>query len=166
MLYNYIDDQTKFYVVPWFGLLGVLVTLVWLPDTTGLDLKEQERRWNYIRAGRPQDYHGIAVHPKHLSWWERWRGLGRQYDADRDYRQKIEELRGEWEEAQAAKHGEGAAAHADAHDSVWSSDVSTYYQSTKSPFLAGREKYVDDSPNRSADGSGDGANGANEKLNI
>ena len=31
----------------------------------------QERRWHYIRAGCPQDYHGVAVHPRHLSWWER-----------------------------------------------------------------------------------------------
>ena len=148
VLYNYIDDQTKFYVVPWFGLMGVLVTVLWLPDTTGLDLKEQERRWAYIRAGRAEDYHGIAVHPKHLSLWERWRGLGRQYDAALDYRQKIEELRGEWEEAQAAKHAEDE--HFDPHDSVWSSDVSTYYQTTKSPYMAGKEKYPDDdSPDRS-----------------
>lgn len=44
ILYNYIDTQTKFYVVTWFGLAGVLLTFVFLPDTTGLDLKEQERR--------------------------------------------------------------------------------------------------------------------------
>ena len=47
VLYNYIDTQTKFYVVPWFGLAGMLMTWLWLPDTTGLDLKEQERRWRY-----------------------------------------------------------------------------------------------------------------------
>lgn len=47
VLYNYINTQTKFYVVPWFGLAGMLITWLWLPDTTGLDLKEQERRWRY-----------------------------------------------------------------------------------------------------------------------
>jgi sugar phosphate permease len=57
ILYNYIDTQTKFYVVPWFGLAGAILTFVFLPDTTGLDLKEQERRWTYIRAGRAEDYH-------------------------------------------------------------------------------------------------------------
>ncbi|KAH0543037.1 hypothetical protein FGG08_002645 [Glutinoglossum americanum] len=67
ILYNYIDTQTKFYVVPWFGLLGAGLTFLFLPDTTGLDLKEQERRWQYIRSGREQDYHGVAVHPHHLS---------------------------------------------------------------------------------------------------
>lgn len=40
-----------------------------MPDTTGLDLKEQERYWAYVKAGRAHDYHGIAVHPRHLSWW-------------------------------------------------------------------------------------------------
>ena len=44
VVYNYISTQTKFYFVPWFGLLGMLVTALFLPDTTGLDLKEQERR--------------------------------------------------------------------------------------------------------------------------
>ena len=151
-------------MVPWFGLLGMLVTLLWLPDTTGLDLKEQERRWNYIRAGRAQDYHGVAVHPKHLSWYERWQGLGKQYDADLDYRQKIEELRGEWEEQQAAKHGEDE--HFDAHDSVWSSDVSTYYQTSRSPYMAGQEKYPpgDNGPDRSNGGATNGLGGTNEKM--
>jgi hypothetical protein len=93
VLYNYIDTQTKFYVVPWFGLVGLIVTFLFLPDTTGLDLKEQERRWNYIRSGREADYHGIAIHPKHLSVWERWRGVGKHYDADLDYAAKVHEMR-------------------------------------------------------------------------
>lgn len=79
-----------------------------LPDTTGLDLREQERYWvvspasyrarpprpfagraaartrsrrrielltvprqQCVRQGREEDYHGIAIHPRHLSWYER-----------------------------------------------------------------------------------------------
>lgn len=106
VMYNYIDTQTKFYVVPWFGLGGALVTWLFLPDTTGLDLKEQERRWTYIRAGREGDYHGIAVHPKHLSVWERLRGVGKHYNAELDYEQKVEEMRGEWEAWQMRKQME------------------------------------------------------------
>ncbi|KAI4235565.1 MAG: hypothetical protein L6R40_006427 [Gallowayella cf. fulva] len=153
VLYNYIDTQMKFYVVPWFGLMGMLVTILFLPDTTGLDLKEQERRWQYIRAGRESDYHGVAVHPKHLSWWERWRGVGRYYDADADYRQKIEEMRADWEASQARKADEKAGAwdgedDGDHDDSVWSSDVSTFFEKTKgsgtSPLLKPKEKdYVE-----------------------
>ena len=93
VFYSYIGTQTKFYVVPWFGLAGMLITLIFLPDITGLDLKEQERRWAFIRASRESEYNGVAVHPKHLIWWERMRGVGKPYDPDLDYKQKIEEMR-------------------------------------------------------------------------
>lgn len=153
VLYNYIDTQTKFYVVPWFGLMGMLVTLLFLPDTTGLDLKEQERRWQFIRAGREEDYHGIAIHPKHLSLWERFRGVGKHYDADLDYRQKIEDLRRDWEAGQRRIAAEKAGHHDDdddADDSVWSSQVSTYFEKTStSPLIQPKqrntaEKYPED----------------------
>lgn len=52
ILYNYIPNSTKFYVVPWFGLAGALLTFFFLPDTTGLDLREQERYWDCVRSGR------------------------------------------------------------------------------------------------------------------
>ena len=145
VLYNYIDTQTKFYVVPWFGLAGMLLTLLFLPDTTGLDLKEQERRWQYIRAGRESDYHGVAVHPKHLSLYERFRGVGKHYDADLDYQQKIEEMRSDWEASQArqAHEKEGHFDDDNVHEeSVWSSDVSTYFEKTsRSPVILAKEKY-------------------------
>lgn len=32
---------------------------------------EQEKRWQLIQQGRPLDYHGVAVHPRHLSLFER-----------------------------------------------------------------------------------------------
>jgi Sugar (and other) transporter len=142
ILYNYISTQTKFYVVPWFGLAGVILTVVFLPDTTGLDLKEQERRWHFIRAGREGDYHGVAIHPKHLSLWERLRGVGKYYDPDLDYKQKIEEMRGEWEQQMMDRINEKEG-HTDDHafDGEYPSDVSTYFQkTTKSPLLVGREQ--------------------------
>lgn len=127
ILYNYLSVPTIFKFVPWWGLAGALVTYLFLPDTTGLDLKEQERRWHYLRLGRPQDYHGVAVHPKHLSFYERLRGIGKPYDPQADYEMKLQELRGEWEEAQARKVHEGDD-HED--DSAFSDDVSTYFQRT------------------------------------
>ncbi|KAH8735449.1 major facilitator superfamily domain-containing protein [Ilyonectria robusta] len=101
VLYNYIDTQTKFYVVPWFGLAGMLLTWLFLPDTTGLDLKEQERRWSYIRANKADEYHGVAVNPAHLSVWENLRGLGKTYNPEMDWKTKIEDMRKEWESVQA-----------------------------------------------------------------
>jgi len=137
--YSYWSTQTKFWVVPWFGLAGVILNVVWMPDTTGLDLKEQERRWAYIRAGREKDYHGIAIHPKHLSLWERIRGVGKPYDAELDYKQRIEEMRGEWEERMQARLDEKEMD--DHHDDEdFHSDVSSYFKrSTKSPNLQGME---------------------------
>lgn len=148
ILYNYIDVQTRFYVVPWFGLMGMIVTLFFLPDTTGLDLKEQERRWNFIRQGREHDYHGIAIHPKHLSLWERFRKVQRYYDPELDYQQKIEEMRSDWEASMArcAQEKDGHYDDDEPHgdDSVWSSDVSTYFEKTsRTPRMQGREKYPD-----------------------
>ena len=144
VMYNYITTPQKFHVVPWFGLAGTILTIFFLPDTTGLDLKEQERRWAYIRSGREHEYHGVAVHPKHLSLWERFRGAGKNYNADLDYKQKIEEMRGEWEEHMAARAGEkgGKLEREDFdEDTDYSGDVSTYFQRTsRSPILGGTEQ--------------------------
>ena len=158
VLYNYIDTETKFLFVPWFGLAGMLLTFLFLPDTTGLDLKEQERRWAFIRAGHAEDYHGIAVHPKHLSLWERWRGVGKHYNPDLDYKQKIEEMRSEWEEDQVAKTNEVSKGEmqlgreALEEDSIWTDSVSTYYKTTAPSVLNEKTGYggKDESPDRSS----------------
>ncbi|TQS35380.1 hypothetical protein Golomagni_04201 [Golovinomyces magnicellulatus] len=105
VLYNYISDRRKFYVVPWFGLVGMILTWLFVPDTTGLDLKEQERRWDFIRAGKESDYHGIAVHSKHLSLWERKRGIGKSYNIKLDRENRIEEIRKRWETMEQEKSG-------------------------------------------------------------
>ena len=143
ILYNYIGTQTRFYVVPWFGLAGVILTVVFLPDTTGLDLKEQERRWSYLRAGRADEYHGIAVHPKHLSLWERMRGAGKHYNPDLDYKQKIVEMRAEWEATMSRKAAEkeGHLDDEDFDDTDYHHDVSHYFQKTSgSPTIPPQEK--------------------------
>ena len=126
VLYNYIDTRTKFYVVVWFGLLGLVLTTVFLPDTTGLDLKEQERRWAYIRDGRAREYKGPAVHKKHLSLWERWWGIHLTYDAELDQKERIEEMRSEWE--QKEREGGGDAE----HDEELNDAVHGYFQRTSS----------------------------------
>ncbi|KAH7034976.1 major facilitator superfamily domain-containing protein [Microdochium trichocladiopsis] len=130
VLYNYIDTQTKFYVVPWFGLAGMLMTWLWLPDTTGLDLKEQERRWQYILDGRAEQYHGIAIHPTHLSVWERWTGVGRSYHPDLDVKAKIRDLRADWEEREATR-GTDEAGPVDLDDD-YTEDIDNYFRGTTS----------------------------------
>ena len=94
IIYNYVEDHTKFYIVTWFGLAGLIVTLIFLPDTTGLDLREQERYWEYVMSGNQQDYHGVAIHPRHISLYERV-VLKRHlpYNPQLDAQQKIGEFR-------------------------------------------------------------------------
>jgi hypothetical protein len=127
ILYNYVGSQTRFWVVPWFGVMGVLLTEIFLPDTTGLDLREQERYWTFVSAGRESDYHGVAVHPRHLSRWERWvnkRHL--TYDPAADRQMKIDELRGIYERMQADKGAEEPSVDPDDASFV-SDDVSLYF---------------------------------------
>lgn len=37
----------------------------------GLSMLEQEQQWDLIQQGRAEDYHGVAVHPRHLSLFEK-----------------------------------------------------------------------------------------------
>ncbi|CAM1507303.1 Fc.00g069440.m01.CDS01 [Cosmosporella sp. VM-42] len=148
VLYNYIDTQTKFYVVPWFGLAGMLLTWVWLPDTTGLDLKEQERRWNYIRNGKGHEYHGVAVNPTHLSLWERMRGLGKTYDPELDWKTKIEDMRADWEIVQASR-GPKETEQSMPDDGEFSPEIHEFFlrNSPKMPGHRNESLMVDDSIN-------------------
>jgi Sugar (and other) transporter len=131
VLYNYINTQTKFYVVPWFGLAGMLLTLLFLPDTTGLDLKEQERRWKYIRDGRESDYHGVAVHPKHLSLYENLRGVGKYYNPELDFASKIQDIREDWELMQMEKsEKERLGEEYEHHEDDFANEVHTYFERT------------------------------------
>ncbi|KAK5677512.1 hypothetical protein LTS10_010084 [Elasticomyces elasticus] len=130
VLYNYIDIPMRFLVVPWFGLAGAILTYVWMPDTTGLDLKEQERRWAFIRAGRGEDYHGVAIHPQHLSLWERMMGVGKNYNAEEDYRQRVEEMRADWEASMARRAEEKELDDHEVFDDDWSQEVSGFFERT------------------------------------
>jgi hypothetical protein len=146
VLYNYIDDHTKFWVVCWFGLIGELsscplfcsrlichppglvLSWVFLADTTGLDLREQERYWSYVRQGRAEEYCGIAVHPRHLSIWEKVvlkRHLA--YDPDLDRMMKLSELRQEYV-AHVNAEPEDALEQEEA-EMVMSSKASAYFAS-------------------------------------
>ncbi|WVW79797.1 hypothetical protein I302_101767 [Kwoniella bestiolae CBS 10118] len=103
VIYNYVDTRTRFWIVWPFGIAGVIVTMLFIPDTTGLDLREQDRYWAFVREGRANEYHGIAVHPRHLSWWEKFvlkRHL--QYDAEKDRHQRVKELKMLWEQRKNA----------------------------------------------------------------
>jgi len=128
VLYNYFSTLEKFHFVPWFGLVGAALTAVFMPDTTGLDLKEQERRWAYISSGREHEYHGVAIHPRHLSLWERWTGVGRHYNPELDRPTKIADMRAEWEAKQTERiNNEEVVGQA---DDEYTGEVHDYFHKT------------------------------------
>jgi hypothetical protein len=136
IMFAYVPIQTRFYVVPWFGLAGVALTVLFLPDTTGLDLKEQERRWFYIRQGREEDYHGPAVHPRHLSLWERFIGKSKFYNAELDYKQKIEDFRAEWTTAMSKAAEETDDLTDITDDTLFDHHVHKYFERSSSSSIA------------------------------
>jgi len=118
--------------VSWFGLIGFVLTIVFIPDTTGLDLREQERYWQFVRDGRPGDYHGIAVHPRHLSLFERVvLKRDRAYDPELDRQQKIDELRQLYEKMEGSKSKEMDGERRNSEETV-TDKVSTYFEWEKS----------------------------------
>jgi len=170
VLYNYIDTPTKFYVVPWFGLAGMVLTWVFLPDTTGLDLKEQERRWGYIRDGRSEEYHGIAIHPQHLSLWERLRGDGKHYNPELDAKAKIEDFRREWANKEQEKRDlelSGAAEVLPDLDDDFNDEVHGYFRRTGTDNGNGKGVLVQDSSlEKTAEKSnGEGSSTGSTKAN-
>ena len=56
-----------------------MVTYAFIPDITGLDLREGDKRWLAILDGNHDGYSGEAVNPKHLSLFERMLGYGKLY---------------------------------------------------------------------------------------
>jgi len=88
-----------------------------------------------------------------LSLWERFRGVGKNYNPDLDYKQKIEEMRGEWERQQEERVAEKNAGHeghddTDENNNAWSSGVSSYFQRTSAKSTKGlteKDSQSDDS---------------------
>jgi hypothetical protein len=61
------------------------------------------------------------------------RGVSKKYNPDLDYKQRIEEMRSEWEEKMRSKASETAGPPDDnepVDDDVWSSDISSYFEGT------------------------------------
>ena len=46
-----VDDRMKFILSAAAGALGVLVTFIFIPEITSLDLKEGDIRWDLIKKG-------------------------------------------------------------------------------------------------------------------
>ena len=74
-----ITDRQVFLISALWAVVGVFVTWMWLPDTTGLDLKALDEFHHFLVQDKVHEYHGEAVNPKHLSPWEIYWGWGKYY---------------------------------------------------------------------------------------
>ncbi|PWN25210.1 MFS general substrate transporter [Jaminaea rosea] len=98
--FNYISNRDKFYLTAPFAVAAWILTLICVPDVTGLDLREQERYWAKVMEGKASEYHGVAVCPRHLSLWERVvLKRHRAYDPEEDAKDKKRELQALYESA-------------------------------------------------------------------
>ncbi|PNW71997.1 hypothetical protein CHLRE_16g686750v5 [Chlamydomonas reinhardtii] len=82
VVFGLVDGRTKFWISAFCGLAGVILTLITIPDVTGLDLREGDKRWLAILDGHHHLYHGDAIKPRNLSLIERLLGYGKNYQAD------------------------------------------------------------------------------------
>lgn len=73
VLFNFINEKDLFYVSGYCSYIACLITFMTIPETTTLDLNEQDVRWRMILDGKQDQYRGSATDIKHLSFLEkRW----------------------------------------------------------------------------------------------
>lgn len=96
--FSYIDNRSKFAVSAVVTMIGFALTLLFIPHTVGLNLSEQGRYWRAVEDGLPENYHGIAVHASHISYYEQ-KVLGRSgnYDPKKDHIARVKLLKQEYE---------------------------------------------------------------------
>lgn len=54
--------------------LGRCCRYLFIPNVTQLDLSENDRYWEAVKAKRTEEYHGEYNNPKNLSFYERVSG--------------------------------------------------------------------------------------------
>eukprot|EP00955_Chlamydomonas_euryale_P090578 364556-Chlamydomonas_euryale.AAC.19 len=95
-----------------FGLGGAVLTIILLPDTTGLNLEENDRMQRCLLEGRWSSYHGEAINPKHLSLFERFvLGWGKNYNPDQDKEDLCKEVEEAMKQAIDPKHPNAGGLH-------------------------------------------------------
>lgn len=71
-----LGTRSIFLVCSICGLIGLAITTVFVPDVTTLDLSCMDERFEFIKEGRVEDYHGPARDAQYLSFYEKVSGHG------------------------------------------------------------------------------------------
>ena len=75
----------------------------------------------------------MAVHPKHLSLWERMRGTGKWYDPEADFKAKIADMREDWTEKQEERKRAEVEGGVVESDDEYSQDIHDHFAATTAP---------------------------------
>ena len=67
--FNYTDEM--FLICGYCCLLGCVISFIFIPETTTMDLFEVDKRWRLIASGHKNLYHGPAVSAENSSFYER-----------------------------------------------------------------------------------------------
>ncbi|GAQ81972.1 phosphate transporter [Klebsormidium nitens] len=78
--FQHVDNQSKFTITTVCAGIGLALTILFVPDITGLDLREADARWVMLLEGKGREYQGPAVQWRNLSVWEWLVGYARQYN--------------------------------------------------------------------------------------
>ncbi|GAX74530.1 hypothetical protein CEUSTIGMA_g1979.t1 [Chlamydomonas eustigma] len=92
---SYISNaQVFFLIAAIWALVGAVLTILFLPDTTGLELTEYDRMYHCMVKNGLKEYHGMAVQRKHLSLWEAVVGKWHEnFAPDRDIAEREAEIK-------------------------------------------------------------------------
>lgn len=68
----FTNDSDLFIFAGYTSFLAAAVTCLTIPETVGLELQENDLKWNLILQDKASDYKGQANHPLYLSYFEKW----------------------------------------------------------------------------------------------
>jgi len=71
VMFNHVKDLDMFLLSGYASFAACAITFWTIPETSGLDLYEVDRKWRMILDGRKAEYEGEANSSKYLSYYER-----------------------------------------------------------------------------------------------
>eukprot|EP00978_Attheya_sp_CCMP212_P016704 scaffold43974_cov54-Attheya_sp.AAC.1 len=72
IMFNYVNNDLDMFLLSGYAsFVAVVITFWMIPETTGLDLYENDVKWRLILAGRKADYAGDANKPAFFSVYKR-----------------------------------------------------------------------------------------------
>jgi hypothetical protein len=72
LAFAHLTTAQTFWVSGLCGIVGAVVTWLFLPDVSQLDIAELDKLWTCVKSGNASSYSGPASSPDHLSIWEKW----------------------------------------------------------------------------------------------